>query len=161
MCTSLVLRTDSNVPHARDRMLVDSTGKPVATLKPKDVTVMGFRSFLNLAFSDLVNLKSVRFTTELPDGTSTRIAMKVSTAEKSTKAITVRSGSTKMVFSPAKISDGKYFDTASCKAGCVLVMSKPFEFEMSQQDFKARRGTPPTVGLGHGYTPANREDYDN
>merc|ERR1712159_454976 len=22
-------------------------------------------------------------------------------------------------------------------------------------------GTPPTVGLGHGYIPANREDYDN
>merc|ERR1719247_1597439 len=25
----------------------------------------------------------------------------------------------------------------------------------------AQAGTPPTVGLGHGYIPANREDYDN
>ena len=25
----------------------------------------------------------------------------------------------------------------------------------------AQAGTPPTIGLGHGYVPANREDYDN
>merc|ERR1712127_288377 len=25
----------------------------------------------------------------------------------------------------------------------------------------ATAGTPPTVGLGHGYVPANREDFDN
>jgi len=132
--------------------LVGKTGSMVAVTRPHTVAVEGFHSLMSLAFYDITQITSLRFSVELPDGQTAWVSMKPDGAEKS-KQLKIYSSQGELTCEGSTQLNFKYVNRMVCKDGCQVVVGKGMWFDIptNTDGDLAKRGTPVNHG-GRGYS---------